>query len=28
MGAVIGDALKLTPPNIDDPSKADLWGML
>jgi phytoene dehydrogenase-like protein len=28
MGSVIGDALKLTPPNIDDPSKADLWGML
>src|SRR5215470_5223496 len=28
MGAVIGDALKLTPPNIDDPSKSDLWGML
>jgi len=28
MGRVIGDALKLTPPNIDDPSKGDLWGML
>ncbi|HWX94262.1 MAG TPA: NAD(P)/FAD-dependent oxidoreductase [Terriglobales bacterium] len=28
MGSVIADALKLTPPNIDDPSKADLWGML
>jgi phytoene dehydrogenase-like protein len=28
MGAVIDDALKLTPPNIDDPSKGDLWGML
>jgi phytoene dehydrogenase-like protein len=28
MGRVIGDALKLTPPNIDDPSKTDLWGML
>ena len=28
MGAVIGDALRLTPPNIDDPSKSDLWGML
>jgi phytoene dehydrogenase-like protein len=28
MGTVIGDALKLTPPNIDDPSKSDLWGML
>ena len=25
---VIGEALKLPPPNIDDPSKADLWGML
>src|SRR5579862_7381782 len=28
MGAVIGDALTLTPPNIDDPSRGDLWGML
>ena len=28
MGSVIGDALKRTPPNIDDPSKTDLWGML
>jgi len=28
MGSVIGDALKLTPPNIDDPSRTDLWGML
>ena len=28
MGSVIADALKLTPPNIDDPSKTDLWGML
>src|SRR4029077_4656245 len=28
MGGVIGDALRLTPPNIDDPSKTDLWGML
>ena len=28
IGRVIGDALKLTPPNIDDPSRADLWGML
>src|SRR5246500_2899232 len=28
MGSVIGDALRLTPPNIDDPSKTDLWGML
>jgi phytoene dehydrogenase-like protein len=25
---VIGDALKLTPPNIDDPSRGDLWAML
>jgi phytoene dehydrogenase-like protein len=25
---VIGDALELTPPNIDEPSKGDLWGML
>src|SRR5207302_2874127 len=23
-----GDALKLAPPNIDDPSRADLWAML
>jgi len=28
MGSVIGDALRLTPPNIDDPSKSDLWVML
>ena len=28
MGKVIGDALALTPPNIDDPSRSDLWGML
>ena len=28
MGRVIGDALRLTPPNIDDPSKSDLWAML
>src|SRR6516162_2391498 len=28
MGSVIADALKLTPPKIDDPSKTDLWGML
>ncbi len=25
---VIGEALKLSPPNIDDPSRTDLWGML
>jgi phytoene dehydrogenase-like protein len=25
---VIGDALSLTPPNIDSPSSGDLWGML
>jgi phytoene dehydrogenase-like protein len=25
---VIGDALATTPPNIDDPSRTDLWGML
>jgi phytoene dehydrogenase-like protein len=25
---VIGEALELTPPNIDEPSKGDLWGML
>jgi phytoene dehydrogenase-like protein len=25
---VIGEALLLTPPNIDDPSSGDLWGML
>lgn len=28
MGVVIADALRLTPPDIDDPSKTDLWGML
>ncbi len=28
IGRVIGEALKLSPPNIDDPSRADLWGML
>ena len=28
MGSVIADALQLTPPNIDDPSKTDWWGML
>jgi phytoene dehydrogenase-like protein len=28
MGRVIGEALRLTPPNIDDPTRADLWGML
>jgi len=28
IGKVIGGALALTPPNIDDPSKGDLWGML
>lgn len=28
MGRVIGQALALAPPNIDDPSKGDLWGML
>jgi len=28
IGKVIGDALTLPPPNIDDPSKGDLWGML
>jgi phytoene dehydrogenase-like protein len=28
IGGVIGEALKLTPPNIDDPSRADLWAML
>ena len=28
MGKVIGEVLALAPPNIDDPSKADLWGML
>jgi phytoene dehydrogenase-like protein len=28
IGAVIGEALLLTPPNIDSPSSGDLWGML
>ncbi|HWX53991.1 MAG TPA: NAD(P)/FAD-dependent oxidoreductase [Verrucomicrobiae bacterium] len=28
IGRVIGEALKLVPPNIDDPSRADLWAML
>jgi phytoene dehydrogenase-like protein len=28
IGKVIGEALKLPPPSIDDPSRADLWGML
>ncbi|MEP6643744.1 MAG: NAD(P)/FAD-dependent oxidoreductase [Acidobacteriaceae bacterium] len=28
MSKVIGEALVLTPPNIDDPSKGDLWAML
>jgi phytoene dehydrogenase-like protein len=28
IGKVVGDALRLVPPNIDDPSKGDLWGML
>jgi phytoene dehydrogenase-like protein len=28
IGKVIGEALVLTPPNIDDPSSGDLWGML
>jgi phytoene dehydrogenase-like protein len=28
IGRVIGEALKLPPPNIDGPSRADLWGML
>ncbi len=28
MGKVIGQALELAPPNIDEPSKGDLWGML
>jgi phytoene dehydrogenase-like protein len=28
IGAVIGEALKLTPPDIDSPSQSDLWGML
>ena len=28
IGRVIADALKLPPPNIDDPSRSDLWAML
>src|SRR3984885_4146246 len=28
IGKVIGEALTLAPPNIDEPSKGDLWGML
>ena len=28
IGGVIGQALKLPPPNIDDPSRSDLWSML
>src|SRR5437016_10298304 len=28
IGRVIGEALKLSPPDIDDPSRGDLWGML
>src|ERR1039457_5941585 len=28
IGKVIGEALILTPPNIDNPSSGDLWGML
>jgi phytoene dehydrogenase-like protein len=28
IGKVIGEALALTPPNIDSPSNGDLWGML
>ena len=28
VGKVIADALALTPPNIDSPSRGDLWGML
>jgi phytoene dehydrogenase-like protein len=28
IGGVISDALKLAPPDIDNPSKGDLWGML
>ena len=28
IGRVIADALKLAPPNIDDPSRGDLWAML
>jgi phytoene dehydrogenase-like protein len=28
ISGVIGDTLKLAPPNIDDPSRGDLWAML
>jgi len=28
IGKVIGEALSLTPPNIDNPTSGDLWGML
>jgi phytoene dehydrogenase-like protein len=28
MARVIGQVLAMTPPNIDDPSRGDLWGML
>jgi phytoene dehydrogenase-like protein len=28
IGKVIGEALLLTPPNIDNPSSGDMWGML
>jgi phytoene dehydrogenase-like protein len=28
IGRVIGEALKVTPPDIDDPSRGDLWSML
>src|SRR2546425_11228581 len=28
MDKVIGDVLAMPPPNIDNPSKGDLWGML
>jgi phytoene dehydrogenase-like protein len=28
MGGVIADALTMTPPDIDSPSRTDLWGML
>lgn len=28
IGRVIGEALRLPPPNIDDPSRSDLWAML
>jgi phytoene dehydrogenase-like protein len=28
IGSVIADALKMTPPDIDSPSRTDLWGML